>query len=256
MGTDAIGQIRPKQRTEKQRRSNGAVCFGMVLLGIGLASCERLDTTQLEADLTSELEQGGIALESVTCPRGVPLRAGESFQCEVEPSSGEAFTVVAEQQDENGTITWEIPNSKKVLNLTRLETYFQREIAGETQSAPVVVCGEARYRLNKPGDRFECEVMNATTASQEEIERIIVQINARSDVDWQQVRRSSVAALPSESPAPSAAPASGNEEPTASSSPEPANSADPSPSDTRPAPTATSTTADDFLSDPSVFEDF
>jgi hypothetical protein len=163
---------------------------------------------------------------------------------------------VAEQQDENGTITWEIPNSKKVLNLTRLETYFQRELAGETQSTPVVLCGEARYRLNKPGDRFECEVMNATTASQEEIERIIVQINARSDVDWQQVRRSSVAALPSESPAPLNTPASGNVEPTASSSPEPASPADPSPSDTRPAPTATSTTADDFLSDPSVFEDF
>lgn len=98
--------------------------------------------------------------------------------------------------------------------------------------------------------------MNATIASQEEIERIIVQINAQSDVDWQQVRRSSVAALPSESPAPSDTPASDNSEPTASSSPEPDTSSEPTPPETSPDPTATSTTADDFLSDPSVFEDF
>lgn len=228
--------------------------YGLLLLGIGLAACERLDTAQLEAELRSELERGGLAVEMVTCPRRVPLGAGESFQCEVEPSAGEPFAVAVSQQDE-GTLTWEIPNSKKVLNLASLETYFQREIAGETQSTPIVLCGEARYRLNRPGDRFECKVMNATIAEQAEIERIIVQVNAQSDVSWQQIRRNLVAAVPSASPSPSVstAPATNPENaapPSVSSPTEPASA------EASPAPTATSTTADEFFSDPSVFEDF
>jgi hypothetical protein len=228
--------------------------YGLLLLGIGLAACERLDTAQLEAELRSELEQGGLAIESVSCPRRVPIQAGESFRCEVAPSSGEPFAVAVSQQ-ENGNLTWEVPNSKRVLNLASLETYFQREIAGETQSMPIVLCGEERYRLNQPGDRFECEVMNGAIAEQEEIERIVVQVNAQSDVSWQQVRRSNIAAMPSAStPSVSTAPeinAETNIPPPSAASP-----TEPTSTETSPAPTATSTTADDFFSDPSVFDDF
>jgi hypothetical protein len=229
--------------------------YGLLLLGISLAACERLDTAQLEAELRSEIEQGGIAIEAVTCPRRVPLGAGESFQCEVEPSLGEPFAVAVEQQDENGSLTWEIPNSKKVLNLASLETYFQREIAGETQSTPIVLCGEERYRLNRPGDRFECAVMNATITEQEEIERIIVQVNVQSDISWQQVRRSQIDTMSSASP-PSVSTAPEINAETNATSPSTASPAEPANPEATPASTATSTTADEFFSDPSVFEDF
>lgn len=84
--------------------------YGLLLLGIGLTAYERLDTAQLGAELRSELAQGGLALETMTYPRRVPIQAGESFQCEVLPISGEPFAVAVKQQNE-GSLTCEFFSS-------------------------------------------------------------------------------------------------------------------------------------------------
>jgi hypothetical protein len=175
----------------KRQSFQPALTYVLIILGAGiLASCSgRLDIRRIEAAIQQDIEErGGIPVKTVTCPRSVAIAIGESFQCSGTLSQGGDFTVTATQQDALGNVTWEIPNSKALLNLVDLETYFQQQIATEIGSKPLVSCGGI-YRANKPGDQFECRVVNAIAPDQSRIEAIVVKIDAIGNISWQQVRR-------------------------------------------------------------------
>jgi hypothetical protein len=177
--------------------------FGLILL----PGCSRtLNMRQVEAAIQQDIEgRGGIPVKSVECPRKMPIAVGEVFQCQGELAPAGEFTVTVEQQDEYGNVAWDIPSSKGLLNVTKLETLFQEQLGAETESPPVVNCGSV-YRVNVPGDSFECKVLNATTKTQARIEAILVKVDPQGNVSWQQVRRPLVAtnAVPGASPLPGA----------------------------------------------------
>ncbi|NJN87721.1 MAG: DUF4333 domain-containing protein [Leptolyngbyaceae cyanobacterium SL_7_1] len=164
---------------------------------------------QVEAAIQQDIEgRGGIPVKSVECPGKMPIAVGEVFQCQGELAPAGEFIVTVEQQDDYGNVAWDIPSSKGLLNVTKLEALFQEQLGAETESPPVVNCGGV-YRVNVPGDSFECKVLNATTKTQARIEAILVKVDTQGNVSWQQVRRPLVAtnAVPGASPPGAIAPA-------------------------------------------------
>lgn len=164
---------------------------------IALLGCTRgLDMPRIEAAIQQDIEaRGDIPVRWVECPRQVKVTVGEGFSCTAELSRGGMFTVQVTPQDELGNVTWEIPNSRAILNLMELQAYFKEQIGTEIGRPPAIDCGGV-YRINQPGDRFECQVFNAIAPDQSRIETILVNVDTLGNVNWQQVRRQMVATTP------------------------------------------------------------
>lgn|GEM_PF-2170597 len=140
-----------------------------------------LDNQKIEAEIKQDLEkQARVSLKSVSCPENIPLMANVAFECQGEISPEKKFPVTVKQKDDQGNIEWEVRNSPSLLNLTELAAQFQDEMRTKTGKNAVVNCGD-KYRVNKPGDTFDCVV------SQGEAEKITVKIDSLGNISWQEV---------------------------------------------------------------------
>jgi hypothetical protein len=194
-----------------------------------LVGCNSLDVRSLEANVKTQLqEQGRLEVKSITCPEGISKQSGAVFQCQGALAPEGKFIVQVEQKDDKGQTRWEVPNSKGVLNLALLEAELTKEIAKDTKAEPAVRCGSDRYRVNRPGDSFDCQVKNAVLAKAKGvIQKVAVTIDTEGNVSWQQIRlvQPAVAKAGTAPPSPSAATAvSPDSTITESSQPNAANS--------------------------------
>lgn len=177
-----------------------------------LSACGKtLDSQKIEATIKTGIEkQGNFALKSVSCPNQIRLGVGQAFECVGEIDSERRFLITATQQDDQGNIQWQVPNSKGLLNLAKLATYFQQTMQRQLGRQFTIDCGGI-YRVNKPGDRFQCQVIKLPKQSaagkaptQQVTEKtpaitqkgdkfqpdfILVQIDAQGDISWQQVQQ-------------------------------------------------------------------
>lgn len=182
-------------------------------VAVPLVACGgRLDITALEATIKADIERQGrrLALQSVRCPRDVPQQAGAFFDCVGEIDPARTFMIRVTQQDDRGTVTWEVPNSKAMLNLVQVEAGIEQGLAAAWGQRALVDCGEATYRVNQPGDRFECRVVGGLSDGDDSIFATLVMIDAMGNLNWQELRtrrsQSSAAAEPPQPPQPSALP--------------------------------------------------
>lgn len=162
-----------------------------LFLGVMLAltACSKsLDKASIEAQIKTELSQkGNLAIGSVTCPEDLRSQIGQTFECvgALEPDGG--FFVEVEQEDELGTVSWEVPNSWRLLNLLTLEAEFQKVLQTSKGIRPNVVqvdCGEL-YRPTKPGDSFECQLKGRL----QQPETILVRVESGGNVTWRTVKQ-------------------------------------------------------------------
>jgi hypothetical protein len=174
------------------------LAFGAHLFGLS-ACTKTLDTTKLESDIQQTvIRQGGLSLKTVACPKDVAMAAGKSFDCVGTLESGDLLAISVNQSDDKGTTTWDLPNTKGLLNLAKLGALFQQTIQQEGQVL-IIDCGRG-YRSVKPGDRFECKVSKiaekaakAQRLTEKKLENpkqpetIVVTIDPQSNVNWQQV---------------------------------------------------------------------
>lgn len=162
-----------------------------------LSGCEKtFDVTSLQEEIKTSLnQQNGISVKSVHCPTNIKIQPENTFECtgELNPDGGFFVTV---QQENEGKAKWEIPNSWRLLNLTKLEAEFQEKIKATPQNGLRVTCGGS-YRVIKPGDSFECQLTR-----KDKTDAILVKIEPEGQVNWQEVRTVTVpekatSALPS-----------------------------------------------------------
>jgi hypothetical protein len=232
----------------------------LLLSGVGLAGCTPvIDRARVEAQIKGELEQqGAITLKSVSCPQRVAIAPGSTFTCTGELDPQGIFPILVTQSDAQGNVKWQVPNSKGLLNLKDLETAFQQAIATETGAQPQIDCG-GRYRINKPGDSFDCRITNPSLLKKGQTQitllNVRVTLDAQGNVSWQQVRRQQVIASAATqrgaiaNPVKAGAANPGNASPNASPPTAPAS--------TQPvaAPPA-GKTAEDFLNKPGAMDGF
>ncbi|MBE9158399.1 DUF4333 domain-containing protein [Nodosilinea sp. LEGE 06152] len=207
------------------------VNFSPSLLGLlglavlGLTACgNRLDTADIEANIQADIERQGrrLSLSAVRCPSDVSRQAGAYFRCVGELDPEGTFTINVTQQDNQGNVTWEVPNSKVLLNLPTVEDTIQQELSQAFGQRALIDCGTATYRVNQPGDRFQCQVVGGLETGSSSIDSVLVRIDPDGNLSWQELQSTTAAsaavALSSASTAPavpaqpaSAPPANGAE---------------------------------------------
>ncbi|PSR17661.1 hypothetical protein C8255_11405 [filamentous cyanobacterium CCP3] len=201
--------------------------LGLLGLGtLGLTACSnRLNTADIEANIQADIERQGrrLTLREVRCPSDVSRQAGAYFRCVGELASEGTFTINVTQQDDRGNITWEVPNSKVMLDLPTVEDTIQQGLSQAFGERALVDCGTATYRVNQPGDRFQCQVVGGIETGSSTIDSVLVRIDPDGNLSWQELQSASTALVPvalNRASSPAALPAQ-----TASDSP--ANGAEP-----------------------------
>jgi hypothetical protein len=173
---------------------------GLGCLALAVSGCSnRLDTGAVEATLKADIERQGrrLSLNAVRCPSDVTRQAGAYFRCVGELNPEGTFTINVTQQDTQGTITWEVPNSKALLNLPKVEDSIQQGLAKAFGKRALIDCGTATYRVNLPGDRFQCQIVGGIEAEATTLESVLVKIDPDSNLSWQELRATpTLAALP------------------------------------------------------------
>lgn len=250
-----------------------------------LSACgQSLDTETIAQTIQDDvIKHGGVSLKSVTCPRNIKPEVDGTFECIGAIDTGYTFTIPVKQKDAQGTVTWDVPNTKGLLNVAKFETTIQEAVQGEIGSRPIIRCGDG-FKPVKPGQVFECKVMvkekpvaqttkdtktpgkptqpkpapsNAPGTKGKQPAKpdaIVVAVDPDGNVSWQRVMPGGVSQLlpkPVQTPQPPTAPtaATGDKEPAA----KPATQAPASP--TAPPPPAQQS-ADDFLNQAGAFDDF
>jgi hypothetical protein len=80
----------------------------VMLAGVTVGCAKTLDTMGLQETLRQQLEaQLGQKL-SVSCPTGPEVKVGATFLCVVTGPGSGTLTVEVTEQDEKGSVTWEI----------------------------------------------------------------------------------------------------------------------------------------------------
>ena len=163
----------------------------ILMMGLTLLSAcnHRLNIQKIEADIEADIERQGrrITLNTVICPENVTKQADAYFRCVGELDSGEIFTINVIQQDDKGTVVWDVPSSKTLLNLVSLEADIQQELSQVVAQRVTVSCDGA-YRVNERGDSFECDVVGLITSGTDRIDSVLIEVDAEGNVGWREVR--------------------------------------------------------------------
>ncbi|MGD1907032.1 MAG: hypothetical protein ACFB0C_13690 [Leptolyngbyaceae cyanobacterium] len=145
--------------------------------------------TAIEAEIKAEIERHGrrISLAEVRCPLNVVRQSGAYFRCVGTLKPEGEFTINVTQMDDAGTVNWDIPNSQIILNLVKLETSIQEDLAKRLTKRAIIDCG-AVYRINQPGERFECQIVGGLDLGTEQLDAILVKVTPEGDLNWHEVR--------------------------------------------------------------------
>jgi hypothetical protein len=191
-----------------------------------LAACSnRLDTAEIESAIKADIERQGrrLTLQEVRCPSDITRQTNGYFRCVGELKPEGSFTINVVQLDSNGTVEWDIPNSRALLNLVKVESQIQEGLSKAISRRVPVDCGSEAYRANLPGDRFECQIVGGVTAGADQIDRVLVRVDAEGNLNWQEVRQpTQLAATSPAQPAAGQSPAAAETAQAASTTP-PAN---------------------------------
>ena len=163
--------------------------LGALLGFIFLSSCsQHLNTSRIEADIQDDIERQGrrLTLKEVICPQRVAKQAEAYFRCVGELPDGSQFSINVIQQDDQGTVTWDVPSSKALINLASLEEKIQKEIKGAVGKNLAIDCRDT-YRLNQRGDTFECDVIGTGQVATGRVESILVKVGGDGNLQWQEV---------------------------------------------------------------------
>lgn len=167
--------------------------FRIALLASGLLTLtgcfNRLDTKAVEQEIEAEIESQSrrLSLAEVRCPRDVYRQSGAYFRCVGYLRPEGEFTINVVQKDSQGSIEWDVPNSQVILNLAKIEDQLQQDFAQAFSKRASLNCGDL-YRLNQPGEQFECEVVGSVTVGQEQITALLVRIDPEGNLNWYEVR--------------------------------------------------------------------
>ena len=181
-----------------QALCNASIVLSMAGLALGLVACERgLDTRDIADRIQNQIiNEGGISLKSVVCPKQIKPAAGGKFQCVGELDAGTKFAINVTQQDTEGDVIWDFAHTKGLLNLEKLEVDFKEALKRETGEEIKVDCRNdpgRSYRSVKPGDSFECLLAAAKDKPGKKKQpdnrpnRLLVTIDSERNVSWQQL---------------------------------------------------------------------
>lgn len=155
-----------------------------------LTSCfNKLDTAAIEQEIEAEIESQSrrISLSEVRCPRDVYRQSGAYFRCVGQLRPEGQFTINVTQKDNEGAIEWDVPSSQVIINMAKTEEKLQEAFAKQFSKRAALDCGEL-YRVNQPGEQFECEVIGGVNLGPEAVIALLVKVDPEGNLTWYEVR--------------------------------------------------------------------
>jgi hypothetical protein len=106
------------------------------------------------------LAHRGLREASVTCPRGVQIEMGKTFECEatVPSAPGVKVAIVVSQTDEKGSVSYALSREKPVVITETLERQLAASIRDRFRTEATVTCGARRVYAQEPGKTIVCKV--------------------------------------------------------------------------------------------------
>jgi hypothetical protein len=62
----------------------------------------------LEREIQEKLEDEGVKVKEIECPKSVKRKEGDKFECAGKSDRGDKFTVKVRQRDSEGEVKWEL----------------------------------------------------------------------------------------------------------------------------------------------------
>lgn len=154
----------------------------LVLSSALVASADELDSQAVEKSIGRGLtDQLGVSVQSVSCPAGRPMKAGDVFSCTARVEDVGRLTVAVTQTDDEGNIHWEVSKTEGLLDLRSLESDIRKGLEAKGGGATVRVSCGRRFHGIRVGDAFDCK------AEDSDGEKITVQVTMQDDqgnVHW------------------------------------------------------------------------
>jgi hypothetical protein len=125
-------------------------CAAVVLLALTVSACGTGEIDDGAVEDHIEENVGGAPVEEVTCPEGLEIEEGATFECDVVRAGGRESTITMRQDDDDGSVVF------ATLDATRVEDYV-REQSRVPQVIRDVICPEDRPF--EKGDTFECRIL-------------------------------------------------------------------------------------------------
>lgn len=155
-----------------------------------LTGCfNRLNTNAVEQEIEAEIESQSrrLSISEVRCPRDIYRQAGAYFRCVGYLRPEGQFTINVTQQDTQGNVEWDVPNSQVILNIAKVEEELEESFAEAFSKRASLNCGDL-YRLNQPGEEFACEVIGGVTVEQVQVTALLVKVDPEGNLNWYEVR--------------------------------------------------------------------
>ena len=130
-----------------------------------IAGCAKeIDNKDAEAFLTDSIsKQTGSTIKAVSCPDGISLKRGDTFDCSVTAADGTSGTVTVTQTNGDGGVSISTP----FLPIARLANQIAARLSEQVDEKVTLECPDL-VKVEK-GGRFDCRGTNG-----EKTRRIIV----------------------------------------------------------------------------------
>ncbi|MGF1523380.1 MAG: DUF4333 domain-containing protein [Leptolyngbyaceae cyanobacterium] len=155
-----------------------------------LTGCfNRLNTNAIESEIEAEIESQSrrVSIDEVRCPTGQYRQAGAYFRCVGLLRPEGQFTINVTQLDNQGAVEWDVPNSQIMLNMAKIEDDLEEAFSQEFRKRASIDCGE-QYRINQPGEEFECFLIGSVLDGQAQISALIVKVDPEGNLNWYEAR--------------------------------------------------------------------
>ncbi|NJP11836.1 MAG: DUF4333 domain-containing protein [Leptolyngbyaceae cyanobacterium RU_5_1] len=134
-------------------------------------------TRELENKLRANVSQkAGINVRAVNCPATTRIESGQLFNCQAT-AEGKTFTLSIRSPDDKRELQW---NTTGLLVLPKLEQTIQQGIKEQFRLDVKTNCG-GTIRIAKPGDTFECKVIDGRGQTKTVVVRVD---DEKGNVTW------------------------------------------------------------------------
>jgi hypothetical protein len=153
-------------RTGRLAPHTRRTAYGLLTLGATaaiLAGCgaSTLDAGKLQNEIATEVQKlvpEGTEV-SVTCPSGVAIEAGATFDCTMDVA-GQSATIVVTQEDAEGNVAFE--SKSAIIYLDQTQAEITKEVVAQAPGTWTTTCtppgSNANVYLAEPGTTFDCVV--------------------------------------------------------------------------------------------------
>jgi len=132
--------------------SNLVLCLVTLLT----ACSQTIDNNKVELAIKNGLtEKTGIAVNTVSCPSEIEIKANNIFECEVNAENNRVIIAEVTQTNNQGNISWQV--NQGLLTVATIEEQIKTGVSQQLNIEVTADCGNEKFKIAFQGETFNCE---------------------------------------------------------------------------------------------------